>query len=246
MGRPEIIVLDSAEALSVRAAEEIIHISGEAICTHGQFNLCLTGGRTPAETYRLMATRFEMSVDWKEVQFFFGDERCVPPDDPTSNFAMANRMMLGKLALRREQIHRIRGEEEPAKAARDYEDEIREEFSIDEGEFPSFDLVLLGVGDNAHIASLFPGGAAIRERERLAVAVEVDAPQPHRVTLTPPVLNNAARVMFIVAGAAKAQAVKHVIEGPRNPDLYPAQIITPEKAQVMWILDKDAASLLGK
>ncbi len=245
MSGPQILVLDDAAAVHVRAAEEVAHFAGEAICTHAEFNLCLTGGATPAATYELLATRFRLSVDWKEVQFYWGDERCVPPADPASNFGMANRTMLEKLGLRPEQIHRMRGEDPPEDAARGYENELRRCFSIAEDEFPRFDVVLLGLGANAHIASLFPGHPALRERERLAVAVTVDAEQPHRITLTAPVINHAARVMFMVTGAEKAAAVKAVLEGPRDPDRYPAQIVAPADGDLMWLMDKAAASLLA-
>lgn len=245
MGKPQIIVLENSEALFVRAAEEIVHISGESICTHGQFSLALTGGNTPADVYSLIATRFHLSVDWNAVHLFWGDERCVPPDDPASNYGMAHRTMLSKLNLDPGQIHRMRGEDPPEQGASKYETELKDFFSLDEGEFPAFDLILLGLGDNVHIASLFPGHPAIHEQQRLAVAVEVDAPQRHRITLTPPVLNNAVRVMFIVAGQNKAQAVKAALEGPRNYDQYPAQIIEPTHGEVMWLLDRPAASMLS-
>lgn len=245
MAKPQILVLDDRESLFVRAAEEIVHVSGESICTHGQFAWCLTGGNTPADVYSLIATRFHLSVDWNAVHLFWGDERCVPPGDEASNYGMANRTMLSKLSLDPEQIHRMRGEDDPEQGAREYEKQLKQFFSLSDGEFPRFDLVLLGLGDNVHIASLFPGIPAIHERRRLAVAVAVDAPQPERITLTPPVLNNAARVMFIVAGQNKAQAVKTALEGPRDADRYPAQIIDPAHGEVMWLLDRAAASLLS-
>jgi 6-phosphogluconolactonase len=245
MAEPQLIILDDAQALYVHAAEEIVHFAGEAICTHGEFSLCLSGGSTPAATYELMAERFHLSVDWKEVQFFWGDERCVPPQDPASNFGMANRTMLSRLGLRPDQIHRIRGEERPEQAARAYEEELRSFFGLGDGEFPRFNLMLLGLGDNVHTASLFPGIPALHERERIAVAVAVDAPEPHRVTLTPPVINNSARVMFLVAGASKAQAVKSALEGPRDPDRFPAQLVAPDSGEVIWLLDRAAASLLS-
>jgi 6-phosphogluconolactonase len=245
MGKPQIIVLEDRETLFVRAAEEIVHISGEAICTHGQFTLCLTGGNTPADVYSLIASRFHLSVDWNAVHLFWGDERCVAPDDPASNYGMAYRTMLSKLDLDPEQVHRMRGEDEPAQGAREYEEELRKFFPVGKGEFPSLDLTLLGLGDNVHIASLFPGHPALHEKERLAVAVEVDAPQRRRITLTPPMLNNSARVMFIVAGQNKAAAVKAALEGPRDPDKYPAQIINPGHGEVIWLLDRPAASLLS-
>jgi 6-phosphogluconolactonase len=245
MAEPKLIILDDAQSLYVHAAEEITHFAGEAICTHAEFMLCLTGVSTPAATYELLAERFRLSVDWKEVQFFWGDERCVPPNDPASNFGMANRTMLSRLDLRPEQIHRIRGEDPPEQAAREYEEDLRTSFGIGEGEFPRFNLTLVGMGDNVHVESLFPGSPALHERRRLAIAVEVDAPQRHRVTITPPVLNNSARVMFLVQGAAKAAAVKSALEGPRDPDRYPAQIIDPPHGEVIWLLDRPAASLLS-
>ena len=245
MAKPQVIILDNSEALFVRAAEEIVHISGESICTHGQFSLCLTGGNTPAEVYRLIATRFHLSVDWNAVHLFWGDERCVPKDDPASNYGMAHRTMLSTLNLDPSQIHRIKGEADPQTGAREYESDLRTFFSVGEGEFPRFDLILLGMGDNVHIASLFPGIPAIHEKRRLAVAVEVDAPQRDRISLTPPVLNNGARVMFIVSGQNKAAAVKTALEGVRDPDKYPAQIIDANQGEVMWLLDRPAASLLS-
>ncbi len=164
MAEPKLIVLEDARSLYQHAAEEIAHFAGEAICTHAEFTLCLSGGSTPAATYQLLAERFRLSVDWKEVQFYWGDERCVPPDNEASNFAMAERTMLRHLGLQPRQIHRMRGELPPDDAAREYEDELRRSFCIDEGELPRFDLVLLGLGDNVHIASLFPGSPAIGER----------------------------------------------------------------------------------
>ncbi len=246
MSEREIIILDSAEDAYVRAAEEIAHVAGEAICTHAEFLFCLAGGSTPAKVYELMASRFHLSIDWKEVQFFFGDERCVPPDDAASNFAMASRTVLSKLDLKLTQVHRIRGEEAPAKAAELYEDELRRSFGIGEGELPRFDLILLGLGDNRHTASLFPGSPAIHENERLAVAVEVEDRHRNRVTLTPAVINNAERVMFLVTGEGKAEAVKDVIEGSTSVEQAPAKIVAPTDGVALWILDRAAASLLSK
>jgi 6-phosphogluconolactonase len=247
MPQPTLIILNDAQELYVRAAEEIAHIIGEAICTHGEFMFCLSGGSTPAATYDLLATRFRLSVDWKEVQFFWSDERCVPPDHPESNYAMANRTMLSKLGLRPDQVHRMRGEDPPVLAAAAYEEELRKRFGLDDSgsEFPRFDLIMLGLGDNRHTASLFPGDPAIHETQRMVVPVNVDAEPRQRLTFTPPVINNAHRVMFLVAGQGKAAAVKDVLEGPRDPDKFPAQIVAPHDGEVIWILDKAAASLLS-
>jgi len=243
---PHLMVLDDAQAVVVRAAEELTHISGEAICTHGQFTIALSGGSTPAAMYELLATRFRLSVDWKEVQFFFGDERCVPPDDGSSNYGMVNRAMLSPLGIKPAQVHRIKGELKPQDGAIAYEEELRKFFSLSGGEFPRFDLVLLGLGANAHTASLFPGDPAIRESARMAVAVEVDDPAArHRISLTPPVFNNATRIMFVAHGANKAAAVHQTLEGPRDPDRFPAQIVAPPNGEVIWILDRQAAGRLS-
>jgi 6-phosphogluconolactonase len=245
MNPSQLIVMDDAQTLYVRAAEEIAHFAGEAICIHGEFTLCLTGGATPASAYELLATRFHLSVDWKEVQFFWGDERCVAPDDPASNFGMANRTMLSKLALRPEQIHRIRGEDEPAQAAQEYERELLNFFHLKQsGDYPAFNLLLLGLGENAHVASLFPGQSALHEKNRLTVAVEVEAAPRQRISLTMPVINNAERVMFLVSGEKKAAAIRNVLQGPTDPDQYPAQLVKPRSGEVVWLLDKAAASEL--
>ncbi len=245
MSERQLIILDTADELFVRAAEEIAHIAGEAICMHGEFNLCLTGGTTPARTYDLLATRFELSVDWKEVQFYWGDERCVPPDDPASNYAMANRTILTPLKIRPEHIHRIRGEDKPEAGARAYEAELRKSMKVAEGAFPRFDLMLLGLGDNCHMLSLFPGIPAIHERHRLVVPVEVEDEIRHRVTMTAPVMNNSARIMFVVSGANKAAAVKRVIEGDDDPERVPAHLVSPSDGVVIWMMDRAAASQLS-
>ena len=246
MSERQIIILDTAEELFVRAAEEIAHVAGEAICMHGEFNLCLTGGRTPERTYDLLATRFELSVDWKEVQFYWGDERCVPPDDPSSNYAMANRTMLSKLKIKPDQIHRMRGEDKPEDAAREYEEELRTRLSLGEGEFPRFDLMLLGLGTNCHMLSLFPGIPALHEQHRLVVPVEVEDQIRHRISMTAPVMNNSARIMFLVSGEGKAAAVKRVLEESDDPERVPAHLVAPKDGVVIWMMDKAAASLLSK
>jgi len=246
MSERQIIILDTADELFVRAAEEIAHVAGEAICMHGEFNLCLTGGTTPARTYELLASRFELSVDWKEVQFYWGDDRCVPPTDPSSNYGMANRTILSKLNIKPSNIHRIHGEHKPADAAREYEDELRRCMHVQEGKFPRFDLMLLGLGDNCHMLSLFPGIPEIHEMHRWVVPVEVEDKIRHRVTMTAPVMNNSARIMFLISGANKAAAVKRVLEGNDDPERVPAHLVAPTDGVVTWMMDKPAASLLSK
>jgi 6-phosphogluconolactonase len=245
MSEPKIAILDDPQSVYVHAAEEITHFSGEDISTHAEFTIALSGGSTPAAIYELLATRFRLSVDWKEVQFWWGDERCVPPDDRESNYAMAKRTLLSHLELRPEQVHRMRGELTPAQGARAYEQELRSAFSLADGEFPRFGLVMLGLGGNRHTLSLFPGHkATIEETQRLVVADEVEATPRPRLTFTPPVANRARRAMFVATGKEKAEAVRDVITGPRDPLKFPAQIIEPVDGELIWLLDKAAASLL--
>jgi 6-phosphogluconolactonase len=245
MNEPKITILDDPQSVYVHAAEEITHFSGEDISTHAEFTIALSGGSTPAAIYELLATRFRLSVDWKEVQFWWGDERCVPPDDRESNYAMAKRTLLSHLELRPEQVHRMHGELTPAQGARAYEQELRSAFSLADGEFPRFGLVMLGLGGNRHTLSLFPGHqATIEETQRLVVADEVEATPRPRLTFTPPVANRAQRAMFVATGKEKAEAVRDVIAGPRDPLKFPAQIIEPADGELIWLLDKAAASLL--
>ena len=246
MPEPKIVVVNDAADLFIHAAEEIAHVAGEAICTHGEFTFCLSGGSTPESTYELLATRFLGSIDWKEVRFYWGDERCVPPDHSESNYAMANRTMLSKLPVKPEQVFRMRGELPPEEGALDYEKQLKQSFSLSAGEFPRLDLILLGLGDNRHTASLFPGNPAIHEARRSVVAVNVDAEPRNRLSFTPPVINRAERVMFLAAGEKKAEAVRDIIEGPRDPDRFPAQIVAPSDGQLIWFLDRAAASLLKR
>ena len=154
--------------------------------------------------------------------------------------------MLGKLKLKPDQIHRIRSEDQPEDAAREYEAELRERFSLGEGELPRFDLMLLGLGDNCHMLSLFPGIPALHEQHRLVVPVEVEDKIRNRVTMTAPVMNNSARIMFIVSGEKKAAAVKRVLEGSDDPDRVPVHLVAPKDGVVIWMMDKAAAAQLSK
>lgn len=245
MSGRRIEILKHAQAVHVRAAEEIAHFAGEAVSTLGEFPLCLAGGKTPEGAYAYLAERLRSSVDWKEVHFFWSDERCVAPTDAASNFAMAERTLLGRLRIAAHQVHRIQGELAPAEAAAAYEAELRAFFSLADGDLPRFALILLGLGENAHVASLFPSAAVLRETQRLVAAVEVDDPHPRRITLTPAVLNNARAIIFMVTGRNKAPAVKAVLEGPADADRFPGQLIAPSDGQVIWLLDQEAASLLS-
>jgi len=179
------------------------------------------------------------------MQLFFGDERHVPPDDAESNFRMVKQTLLAKVPLEARQVHRIKGEMAKAdEAAEQYEQELRAVFGLEAGELPRFDLVLLGMGPEGHTASLFPGTKALGEERRLAVGNWVGKLAADRITLTPPVLNNAARVIFLAHGAEKAPALKAVLEGPHEPQQLPAQMIRPKSGRVLWLVDLAAAGML--
>jgi 6-phosphogluconolactonase len=232
------------------AAERFVSVVTQAIHASGRFVVALAGGSTPKRLYALLATpEYADRVDWSRTHIFWGDERCVPPDDPASNYRMTREVLLDRVPVPQANIHRIRGEDEPARAAAAYEGELRETFATPAGP-PSrvpgrrFDLVLLGMGDNGHTASLFPGLAAVRERERWAVAEYVAEVSMWRVTLTPPVFNAAAHVVFLVSGANKAAMLQRVLEGPSEPEVLPAQAIAPSEGTLDWLVDAAAAARL--
>jgi len=239
------IVCPDIDDLGRRAAEEFTLLANRSVAVGGRFSVALSGGATPKALYvRLSSDEFREQIPWRRVHFFFGDERCVPPDHPDSNYRMAREAMLDRVPVPAENVHRIRAEEPDAqRTAVEYESELRTFFALAPGAWPRFDLILLGLGKDGHTASLFPGGEAVRERERLVVAPWVEAQKTFRITLTPPVLNNAARVMFLVSGEDKAEALHSVIEGEREPERYPAQIVEADR---LWMVDRPAARLLAR
>lgn len=229
------------------AADSLVACAAAAIGTSGRFRLALSGGSTPRRLYSLLAS--EPRVDWPRVHVFWSDERCVPPASPQSNYRMAREALLDRVPLPEANVHRIHGERDALSAAAAYERELRQTFSAPEGS-PSldpgrrFDLVLLGLGEDGHTASLFPGTAALRETARWVVAQEVDALPPRRITLTPPVINAAAEVAFLVSGPEKAAILEQVIEGPYRPRELPAQLVAPRAGRLRWLADAAAAGSL--
>lgn len=243
----EIRILADANSIAQTAAAEFLQAAEEAVRERGAFSVALAGGSTPKTLYGLLASNplLQAKVPWRKVQFFFGDERHVPPDNPESNFRMANEAMLAKAPIDSKQVHRVKAEKRnAAEAAAEYEDDLRASFALAAGQFPRFDLVLLGMGPEGHTASLFPGTKALKEERSLVVSNWVGKLYTDRITLTPPVLNNAARVVFMVHGVEKAPALKAVLEGPYEPDQLPAQIIRPKQGKVLWLVDPTAASML--
>jgi 6-phosphogluconolactonase len=245
-------VLPTAEALAQAAAEALVRCAVEAIRTSGRFAVALSGGSTPKRLYALLATEPHAArVDWPRVHVFWSDERCVPPASPASNYRMARECLLDHVPLPQPNIHRIRGEGDPLEAAAAYERELRHAFSVPEGpprRAPGrrFDFVLLGLGEDGHTASLFPGTAALQETTRWVVAHYVAAMSMWRITLTPLLINAAADVAFIVSGREKTIALRRVIEGPYRPAELPAQGIAPRDGRLRWLVDAAAARHLRR
>jgi len=239
----EIRILKSSEALFEAAAVEFALQASEAVRARGRFTIALSGGSTPKSLYSLLAVK--PGIPWDKVCFFWGDERHVPTDNPESNYGMANEALLSKVPVRSENIFRIRGEEKNAEAAAlKYEHDIKAFFHLSPGEFPRLDLILLGLGPDGHTASLFPETAALNEFDRLVVANWVPKFNTYRITLTFPVLNQAACVIFLVSGADKATIAHDVLEnGDAN---LPSQRVRPTNGKLFWLLDSEAASALSR
>lgn len=235
----EIVVLPDAAAVAREAARRFVDSALAAVESQGRFSVALSGGSTPGALYRLLAEPpYREQIPWEAVHLFWGDERCVPPSDPGSNYRLAHETLLAHVPIPPQNVHRVRGELEPEAAARAYERELQDFFC---GPKTRFDLILLGLGSDGHTASLFPASQALDETERPALAVEAvyeDRPAL-RVTLTLPVLNSARQVWFLVTGGGKAGIVQAVLKGP--PGRFPAQRIRPTAGQLAWLLDGDAA-----
>jgi 6-phosphogluconolactonase len=242
---PEVDVFPDKTALIRAEAERIVALANEAIDQRGRFLLSLSGGSTPRPLYELLASEpYVARIDWSRVHLFWGDERCVPPDHPDSNYRMTREALLDRVQIPTENVHRIHGEAEPHEAAAAYERELRELFGAGDAPGRSFDLALLGMGPDGHTASIFPGTPATTETRRWAMAVHVERPRPMwRVTLTTVVLNAAADVTFLVAGADKADRLREVLQGA-GPLRLPAQLVKPTHGALHWMVDGAAGSAL--
>ena len=236
----EINILTDAKAVSRTAADRFLKVARAAIDTKGEFDVALAGGSTPRVTYEILA-KSASTLQWEKVHVFFGDERCVPPDHSDSNYGMARDALLSKVPIPANNVHRMKGEDDAPAAAEQYEGEMRRHFRLGNGELPRFDLVMLGMGDDGHTLSLFPKSEALNETSRLVAANWVEKFHQHRLTFTYPVVNNAAEIMFLVAGAGKAKVVSEVLGKNPPDDRYPVQKIKPADGRTLWLLDRTAA-----
>jgi 6-phosphogluconolactonase len=237
---PKLRVFETLEELAVAAAERFVESAASA---RDQFYVALSGGTTPKRVYELLATdEFRSRVDWSRVQLFFGDERAVPPDHSESNFRMANEALISKVPIPPENVHRIRGELDPNGAAASYEVELQSVFRGEE--WPPFDLIFLGLGEDGHTASLFPGAKARQEDKHWVVATENPATGQERITMTLPAINHAKQITFLVAGQNKAQRLTDVLSASETAAKFPAQAVKPVNGNLEWLVDGAAASLL--
>jgi 6-phosphogluconolactonase len=237
---PKIRVLADGEAVAQAGAEHVVGAAQEAIDLRGCFTIALAGGSTPKRLYELLAGEaYVKRVDWGKVEIYFGDERCVRPEDRESNFRMASEALLDHVGLEPKHIHRMRGEIEPEAAAMEYGQLLKARF----GEGGGVDLALLGMGDDGHTASLFPGTTALEEGKHRCVANFVPKLNAWRITMTAPFLNRSGEVLVMVTGAGKAARVSEVLEGERDPKRLPMQMIEPGSGRVTWMMDTGAAGM---
>jgi len=244
----DIRILADSAAITRRAADEFVRAASDSVAKNGVFNVAFAGGSTPKALYSLLADDpgYRAKIAWDKMRVFLGDERHVPPDSPESNFRMASEALFSKGLLKPEQIARIKGEyPDTEKAALEYQLVLRAYFKLKDGEYPRFDLVLLGMGDEGHTLSLFPGTKALHPAGRIVVRNWVGKFYTERITLTAEAVNHANRVMFLITRADKAPALKAVLEGPYEPEQLPAQLIQPKSGNTLWLIDRDAAKMLS-
>src|ERR1700739_1830977 len=237
----EVKILPDNAALAQAAAQEFHRLAEAAVQERGRFCVALSGGNTPRTIYSLLASEHK-ELPWDRVHIFFGDERHVPPDHPDSNFRMASESLFSKVPIPEKNVHRIRAELQAEVAATEYEQELVNFFHLDNHGMPRFDLIFLGIGEDGHTASLFPGSNALTDSLHRVTANWVEKFKTFRITFTFPVLKCAAEVIFLVSGADKAQILSEVLRpGSRK---YPSQNVQPENGRLLWLVDQDAGSLL--
>jgi len=241
--KPEVRIFKDLEELSRAAAEIFVEQFAQSIAERNRFLVALNGGNTPTRLFQLLATDFRENVDWRNVHVFWGDERCVPPGDSGSSYGQARGALLSYVPIPDANIHRIKGELDPVEASKDYS-LILKDFAPPPLEWPRFDLVYLGMGEDGHTASLFPGSPVDVPDPTLPVTVQYQDRPANRVTLTPVVFNSARLVVFMATGEKKAQTYAEVVSDRYNPELYPAQRIHPADGELIWLVDKAIASKL--
>jgi 6-phosphogluconolactonase len=239
---PKIIIAHDPIEFARMGADIFVLSAKEALQRNGQFNVAIPGGDTPAPIYKLFAMdEYCSQIPWKEMHIFWVDERCVPVVNAASNYGRALKDFIGAVPISSAHVHNMPVDIPPKQGAATYELDLIDFFRLKRGEFPVFDLIFLGVGSDGHIASLFQGSSALKEKDKMVLPVKGGDPEIDRLTLTLPVLNNAKKIVFLVAGKGKARIVNELLN--RKQIKLPAQLIKPVKGDVMWLLDRDAVSL---
>jgi 6-phosphogluconolactonase len=239
----QVTICRDAEQLYRAAAAQFVALAGAAAPTARGFAVALSGGSTPKGLYTLLATpEYREQIPWSRVHLFWGDERCVPPDHSESNYRMVRESLLSKIDIPQHNIHRMAGEKDPEIAAAEYELELSNFFQLSEGDLPRFDLILLGLGEDGHTASLFPGSKALERMKHLVAAVDLETLGRHRLTLTLPVLNNGAQIAFLVSGRSKAAILGEILGTKSRSSILPAAKVQPDNGRITWLVTRDAAA----
>jgi 6-phosphogluconolactonase len=242
--KPNIKIFKSIDELSLAAAQLFSESASQAIAARGRFLAALSGGGTPGHLYQLLAgAPYRDQIDWQKTHIFWGDERCVPRDDPGNNYFQARRALLDHVNIPADHVHRVQSDLVPARAALDYARTLKQ-FSAPPLNWPRFDLVLLGMGDDGHTASLFPGSAVEMSEPVIAVTANYQGRPAERVSLTPLVFNSARRIIFLISGLSKAVTLTRVLGDVSKMELLPAQRIQPAEGELLWLVDEAAAGKL--
>jgi len=244
MSRPILNISPDSQVLSRALADDLVEIIHSTLTVHPRFALALSGGSTPAVFFSHLASLPDGRIAWERIDLYWCDERCVPPDDPQSNYGMTRRTLLEPASIPLENIHRIRGEDDPAIEALRYGREIKKHLREDEEGWPVFDGLLLGLGEDGHTASLFPGSPVLQEEKAICAAAVHPATGQRRITLTLPMINHAANIYFLVSGAGKAAAVAQTLVDRAPSTSWPAGLIRPRFGRLAWFMDKTATALL--
>lgn len=245
---PDIRIHRDSQAVAHAAAELILEVGKEAVRANGRFLMALSGGTTPEILYRALASPpFADRFDWSRATFFFSDERCVPPSDPRSNYALAEKTLFIPLNISPSQVYRMVGESsDPQAAASEYEQQLRLTTKTPSPARPSLDLILLGLGEDGHTASLFPGASILLDHQRLIAATQSPKDPPNRLTMTLAAINKASVILFLVSGHSKAGVVRAILDPKTEAERrLPASLVKPEGGKLIWFLDRAAAGELS-
>lgn len=238
-------IFNTPQELAEAFAIEIVNIINESLKKKKPTTIALSGGKTPKLLFTVLAEKYSKSVDWSYVHLFWSDERCVQPVDPESNYGMTRKILLDKIEIPEKNVHRIRGEEDPDSEASRYSKEIIAN-TLSENKIPKFDLIVLGMGEDGHFASIFPGNIKLLSSKKVCEATAHPVSGLKRITITGKVINNADKIFFLVAGNSKAPVIEQIFNKEAISENFPATYVDPERGDTIWFLDKEAAELIDR